>query len=80
MTVELSKNRENLLELIRPIHDSLPVILPSEEEEELWLDENEAQEELLSLLISYKSDEMKAFAVSPLVNSPQNNVPEVLNS
>ena len=66
-------------ELVRPIHDRMPVIL-SPEAEELWLDENEPQEGLLSLLVPYKADEMKAFPVSPLVNSPQNNVPEVLNS
>ena len=66
-------------ELVRPIHDRMPVIL-SPEAEELWLDEDEPQEGLLSLLIPYKADEMKAFAVSTLVNSPMNNVPEVLNS
>ena len=57
----------------------MPVML-SPEAEELWLNEHEPPEELLSLLTLYKVDEMKAFAVSPLVNSPQNNVPEVLNS
>ena len=66
-------------ELVSPIHDRMPVIL-SPEAEELWLDENEPQEGLLSLLVPYKADEMKAFAVSPQVNSPMNNVPEVLNS
>lgn len=66
-------------ELVRPIHDRMPVML-SPEEEELWLNEHEPPEELLSLLTPYKADEMKAFAVSPLVNSPRNNVPEVLNS
>ena len=66
-------------ELIRQIHDRMPVIL-SPEAEELWLDENEPQEGLFSLLVPYKAGEMKLFAVSPLVNSPKNNVPEVLNS
>ena len=66
-------------DLVRPIHNRMPVIL-SPEAEELWLDENEPQEELLSLLEPCKSDEMKVFPVSPLVNSPQNNIPEVLNS
>ncbi|WP_017734048.1 SOS response-associated peptidase [Nafulsella turpanensis] len=66
-------------ELVRPIHDRMPVIL-SPEMEALWLDQNESQEGLLSLLEPYKADEMKAFAVSSLVNSPQNNLPEVLNS
>lgn len=66
-------------ELVRPIHDRMPVIL-SPEAEELWLDEHERQEDLLSLLVPYKADEMKAFPVSQLVNSAVNNVPEVLNS
>ena len=66
-------------ELVRPIHDRMPVIL-SPGAEDLWLDENESQEGLLSLLVPYKAEEMKAFAVSPLVNSTINNVPEVINS
>ena len=66
-------------ELVRPIHDRMPVIL-SPEAEELWLDENEPQKELLSLLVPYPSNEMKLYPISPLVNSPMNNVPEVLNS
>ena len=39
-------------ELVRPIHDRMPVIL-SPEAEELWLNENEPQEGLLSLLEPY---------------------------
>ena len=66
-------------ELVRPIHDRMPVIL-SPEAEELWLDENEPLEGLPSLLAPYKAEEMKLFAVSSLVNSPKNNVPEILNS
>jgi putative SOS response-associated peptidase YedK len=65
--------------VVKPIHDRMPVIL-TPEAEELWLDENEPQEELLSLLVPYKAEAMKAYPVSPLVNSPMNNVPEVLNS
>ena len=57
----------------------MPVML-SPEAEALWLDENEPPEELLSLLVPYRADTMKAFPVSRLVNSPLNNVPEVLNS
>ena len=66
-------------ELVKPIHDRMPVML-SPEVEELWLDENESQDELLSLLQPYDPDEMKAYPVSPLVNSAHNNVPEVINS
>ncbi|WP_242917400.1 SOS response-associated peptidase [Pontibacter liquoris] len=66
-------------EVVRPIHDRMPVIL-SPEAEELWLDEHESQEELLSLLHPFQAEQMKAYPVSPLVNSPLNDVPEVLNS
>lgn len=66
-------------DLVKPIHDRMPVIL-SPEAEELWLDENEPQESLLSLLGPFQSEMVQAFPVSPLVNSPVNNVPEVLNS
>ena len=66
-------------DLVKPIHDRMPVIL-SPEAEELWLDANESQEELLSLLHPFDADKMKAYPVSPLVNSAQNNVPEVINS
>ncbi|WP_083919488.1 SOS response-associated peptidase [Pontibacter roseus] len=66
-------------DVVRPIHDRMPVIL-SPEAEELWLDEHEPQEDLLALLRPYKGEEMKAYPVSPLVNSPLNNVLEILNS
>ncbi len=66
-------------DIVKPIHDRMPVIL-SAEAEELWLDENEKQEDLLSLLKPYPSAEMTVYPVSPLVNSPLNNVPEVINS
>ncbi|WP_460923032.1 SOS response-associated peptidase [Pontibacter brevis] len=66
-------------DLVKPIHDRMPVIL-SPEAEELWLDEHETQEDLLSLLKPFDAELMKAYAVSTLVNSPMNNVPEVINS
>lgn len=66
-------------DLVKPIHDRMPVML-SPEEEELWLDEHESQEELLSLLHPFDANKMKAYPVSPLVNSATHNVPEVLNS
>ncbi|MBX0333427.1 SOS response-associated peptidase [Pontibacter sp. HSC-14F20] len=66
-------------DLVKPIHDRMPVIL-SPEAEKLWLDEHETQEDLLSLLKPYDADKMKEYPVSILVNSPTNNVPEVGNS
>jgi putative SOS response-associated peptidase YedK len=64
-------------ELMRPIHDRMPVLLHPEEEE-LWLSNERADEHVLSLLHPYPSDEMKAYPVSRLVNSPANDTPEVL--
>ncbi len=66
-------------DLVKSIHDRMPVIL-SPEAEELWLDEHEPQEGLLSLLKPFDAGKMKAYAVSPLVNSPLNNTAEVINS
>ena len=66
-------------DLVKPIHDRMPVLL-SPEAEELWLDENESQENLLSLLQPFDADKMKAYPVSPLVNTASNNIPEVINS
>lgn len=66
-------------ELVKSIHERMPVIL-TPEAEELWLDENESKESLLDLLRPYDPDAMKAYPVSELVNSPSNNSPELLNS
>jgi putative SOS response-associated peptidase YedK len=66
-------------DLVKPIHDRMPVIL-SPEAEELWLNQHESQGNLLSLLKPYDVDQMKLYPISPLVNSPLNNVPEVFNS
>ena len=67
-------------ELMRPIHDRMPVIL-TPEAEELWLDEHETNKSLLlDLLKPYDAQAMKAYPISELVNSPANNSAELLNS
>lgn len=65
-------------ELVREVHDRMPVIL-TPEAEELWLYGEEVND-LLDLLKPYDAADMKAYPVSPLINSPVNNTPEVLNS
>jgi putative SOS response-associated peptidase YedK len=56
------------------VHDRMPAILPSDDYD-LWLDpEFEGKEMLLSLLRPYPADEMKAYPISALVNSPRNDV------
>ena len=57
-------------ELMRPIHNRMPVILPAASYEP-WLDPGEERpERLAGLLRPYPSDEMIAYPVSPYVNSP----------
>ena len=65
-------------ELVRPIHDRMPVILP-EDVESLWLDE-ELQDAaaLVSLLGPYPSERMETYEVSTLVNSAFNEGPELI--
>ncbi|KAF0994895.1 SOS response-associated peptidase [Geobacillus sp. TFV-3] len=61
-------------ELIAPIHDRMPVILPPERHED-WLDLRlDDSEYLKSLLLPYPSGEMCMYEVVPLVNSPKNDV------
>ncbi len=65
-------------ELVRPIHDRMPVILPKDAED-FWLDSAvEDHTRLLDLLQPYTASDMSAFTVSKLVNSVKNNSPECI--
>ena len=57
------------------VHDRMPVILaPSDYD--VWLDpEFQNKDKLLALLRPYPAEEMKAFPVSTVVNSPRNDTP-----
>jgi len=60
-------------DLVRPIHDRMPVILPKEVED-LWLDPAvEDPRRLLDILRPYPANEMDAYPVSNLVNSVSND-------
>ncbi|MCK6258420.1 SOS response-associated peptidase [Fictibacillus sp. KIGAM418] len=60
--------------LMKDLHDRMPVIL-TKEAEESWLDPSiQDNEYLKSLLTPYDSEQMEAFEVSPVVNSPRNDV------
>ena len=62
-------------ELIRPIHNRMPVILAVDDYPR-WLDPAiEKPEPLAPLLRPYPSDQMTAYPVSTLVNSPANDDP-----
>jgi len=61
-------------DLMRPLHDRMPVIL-SKENFDLWLDPRmEDAEKLQPLLVPYAADDFEAFPVSGAVNIPANDV------
>jgi len=66
-------------ELMAPIHNRMPVILPPDAYAQ-WLDNSPHQAaDLLPLLASYPAEEMVAYPISTLVNSPFNDRPEILD-
>lgn len=64
-------------ELIRPIHDRMPVIL-KRQDEDAWLDPTARPEHLLGILAPYPAHEMTAYAVSTRVNSARNDTPDLI--
>ena len=65
--------------LLEPIHNRMPVIL-SPKSYNQWLTPNDMlPTQLNELLVSYPADEMIAYPVSKLVNSPQNDSPVLIN-
>lgn len=65
-------------EVVKDIHDRMPVIL-RQEDEAIWLDREKYDAELLrSLLVPYDPEEMRAYPVSTIVGSPKNDVPECI--
>lgn len=63
-------------QMMKEIHNRMPVIIPKNAEE-TWL-YSDTKTELLSLLKPYPSDEMNAYRISDLVNSPRNNSPLII--
>ena len=64
--------------LLRPIHDRMPVILPKDMEG-FWLDSSIDDPGVLgSVLTPYAGVRMEAYEVSTLVNSAANDGPEVI--
>lgn len=62
-------------DLMKEIHDRMPVIL-SRQDENLWLGKT-SEDELLGLLKPFTAAEMTAYPVSRLVNNPKADAPEV---
>lgn len=64
-------------ELVKDIHDRMPVILEPENEK-LWLGSDTAADDLIKLLRPLDESLMEAYEVSSLVNSPKNNSPNLI--
>jgi putative SOS response-associated peptidase YedK len=64
-------------EAVAPLHDRMPVILPSEAEE-MWLDRSAPKEMLLSLLVPLSPEETVIRPVGPAVNDVRHDGPECL--
>jgi putative SOS response-associated peptidase YedK len=65
-------------DLLKPVHDRMPVILPPESES-VWLDPAiQDADKLLPLLRSYPGERMDFYPVSRAVNSPANDTPECI--
>jgi putative SOS response-associated peptidase YedK len=64
-------------ELIRPLHNRMPVILHSKDYG-LWLDPEAEAPALQQLLIAHPTDQMDAYPVSRYVNSPENDDPRCI--
>ena len=62
-------------ELMAPIHDRMPVIIPFERYAR-WLDL--ADESVFDLLVPYPAEEMVAYPVSTRVNTPKNDDPALI--
>lgn len=65
-------------EVLKPVHDRMPVILHSKDYDE-WLDkEMKDTERLQNLLKPYAATEMSSHSVSKSVNIPETNLPELI--
>lgn len=65
-------------EVLRPVHDRMPVILHPEEYS-LWLEADvRERESLIELLRPYPAEEMVGYPVSASINSPRNQGAELI--
>ncbi len=62
---------------LRPIYERMPAILPPAARG-VWLDPAADGDALAAVLRPYAADDLEAHAVSTLVNSPRNDVPECI--
>ncbi len=67
-------------DLVKPIHDRMPVILQPESYTD-WLKPEEGRsDDFQPLLVPYPAELMQAYPVSTYVNSPKNNSPQCIQA
>jgi putative SOS response-associated peptidase YedK len=67
-------------ELMRPIHDRMPVIIPKEQYGQ-WLDpRSQDVEELDKFLVPFPAEGLRAYRVSSVVNNARNDVPQCVQA
>ncbi len=66
-------------DVVKPFHDRMPAIL-SPDDYATWLDAGSTPKAAHALLRPYPADLMEAVEANPLVNSPKNEGPELLDS
>ncbi len=64
-------------DLVAPIHDRMPAVLPPEHWER-WLDREFADEAALQAMLRPSAEAMAAHPVSTLVNSVRNDLPDCI--
>jgi putative SOS response-associated peptidase YedK len=64
-------------EFMRPIHNRMPVILASQDYDR-WLNPTAMTDGLQALLKPFTVDDLEAYVVRKLVNSPRNDIPQCI--
>ncbi len=62
---------------VKPIHDRMPVIIKKDQWSK-WLSNDTNPDELKTLIKPFPPDEMDVYEVSPQVNNPRNDFPELI--
>jgi len=63
--------------IVGTIHDRMPVIFTPEQEIK-WLDPLIGPKEIDQYLLPYTVSDLEIYPISPLVNSPKNDIPEII--
>ena len=63
--------------IVGTIHDRMPVIFTLEQEMK-WLDPLIGPKEIDQYLLPYTVSDMEMYPISTLVNSPKNDIPEII--